>query len=93
MRLISREEMSDSPYKEQYIDMLIKLLLLKIGDSFRMGKMRLPPVFTALFLGRCGQKYTAMPDALAPFRAGEGGQPKPFALSEAVQRTIWRKLL
>ena len=38
MRLISREEMSDSPYKEQYIDMLIKLLLLKIGDSFRMGK-------------------------------------------------------
>lgn len=38
MRLISREEMSDSPYKEQYMDMLIRLLLLKIGDGFRMRK-------------------------------------------------------
>lgn len=36
MRLISREEMSGSPFKEQYMDMLIRMLLLKIGDSFRM---------------------------------------------------------
>ncbi|MBQ5333259.1 MAG: helix-turn-helix transcriptional regulator [Oscillospiraceae bacterium] len=32
MRMISREEMSASPFKDRYMDMLIKLLILKIAE-------------------------------------------------------------
>lgn len=33
LRMIGREEMSDSPNREKYIDMLIKMLILKLADS------------------------------------------------------------
>lgn len=32
LRMISREEMAGSPYKERYMDMLIKMLILKLSD-------------------------------------------------------------
>ena len=35
LRMIGREEMSDSPFKERYMDMLIKMLILKIADCSR----------------------------------------------------------
>lgn len=36
MRMITREEMSDSPHREEYLDMLIKMLLLKLSDSLQI---------------------------------------------------------
>ncbi|MCI7766555.1 MAG: AraC family transcriptional regulator [Oscillospiraceae bacterium] len=35
MRMISREEMSDSPFKGSYMDMLIKMLILKIAEGLK----------------------------------------------------------
>lgn len=35
MRMIGREEMAGSPHKEQYMDMLIKMLILKLSDCAR----------------------------------------------------------
>lgn len=37
MRLIGREELSDLPSKERYMDLLIRMLLLKVGDDCRGG--------------------------------------------------------
>lgn len=35
MRMIGREELSELPSKEQYMDLLIRMLLLKVGDGCR----------------------------------------------------------
>lgn len=35
MRMLGREELSDLPSKEQYMDLIIRILLLKIGDGCR----------------------------------------------------------
>ncbi|MDE6763688.1 MAG: AraC family transcriptional regulator [Oscillospiraceae bacterium] len=37
MRMIGREELSELPSKEQYMDLLIRMLLLKVGDGCRGG--------------------------------------------------------
>ncbi|MDE5859783.1 MAG: AraC family transcriptional regulator [Oscillospiraceae bacterium] len=35
MRMIGREELSELPSKEQYMDLLIRMLILKVGDGCR----------------------------------------------------------
>lgn len=43
LRMTGREEMSGSPHKERYMDMLIKMLILKISDCSKNGKSEPPP--------------------------------------------------
>lgn len=44
LRLIGREKMSGSPHKDKYMDMLIKMLILKISDCSENGKKQPPPM-------------------------------------------------
>lgn len=42
MHMMSKEELSDLPSKDRYMDLLIKMLLLRLGDSGRSS----PPIVT-----------------------------------------------
>ncbi|MGN0637280.1 MAG: helix-turn-helix domain-containing protein [Huintestinicola sp.] len=59
LRMIGREEMSGSPHKEQYMDMLIKMLILKIADCSENGKkLPLPMVHGPALDGLRAELYS-----------------------------------
>lgn len=59
LRMIGREEMSNSPHKERYMDMLIKMLILKISDFSGKDKSQpLPSVHGAALDGLRAELYS-----------------------------------
>lgn len=75
MTRLSREQLSESPYKERYADLLIRMLLLKLGEGARPGNAVFPaPARMRRRFKDFAPSFTAVP----PDRFGSPSSPRVF---------------